>query len=53
MVWDQSLDDEEDVYLEAGDHRHLLHLSHNDFMKLVGGSPSARFGRPIVSVFTP
>lgn len=53
MVWDQSLDDEEDIYLEAGDHRHLLHLSHNDFMKLMGGSPSARFGRPIVSVFTP
>lgn len=53
MIWDESLDDEDGVYVEAGDHQHLLRLSHGNFMKLMGSSPSARFGRPVVSVFTP
>lgn len=53
MIWDERLDDEEDVYIEAGDHEHLLHLSHNDFMKLMGSSPRARFGRPVASVYMP
>lgn len=53
MIWDESLDREKDIYIEAGDHQHLLHLSHSDFMKLMGNSPSARFGRPVASVYIP
>ncbi|MFV8817757.1 aminoacyl-tRNA deacylase [Haliea sp. E17] len=35
VVWDNSLRHAEEVYLEAGDHRHLIHLGHGDFMSLM------------------
>lgn len=35
MVWDNSLRHVSDVYFEAGDHRHLIHVSHSDFMDLM------------------
>lgn len=51
MIWDERLEGEDDIYMEAGDHEHLLHMSRRDFMKLMGDSPHARFGRPVVSLF--
>ncbi|GAB3371009.1 YbaK/EbsC family protein [Spongiibacter taiwanensis] len=36
VVWDDELDGEEDVYLESGDHRHLIHLRHAAFRELMG-----------------
>lgn len=51
MIWDEQLEQEDDIYMEAGDHEHLLHMSHTDFMKLMGDSPHARFGRPTISLF--
>lgn len=36
VIWDDQLDGEEDVYLESGDHRHLIHLHHGAFRELMG-----------------
>jgi len=35
MVWDNSLRHASDVYFEAGDHCHLVHIGHSDFMDLM------------------
>lgn len=39
VIWDGALKDEEDIYLEAGDHRHLLHLNKQQFMRLMRNNP--------------
>lgn len=41
-IVDSSLDDVEDVYFEAGDHRTLVHLSQPEFHKLMQKSPHNR-----------
>lgn len=46
MVWDETLQDEDDIYLEAGDHEHLLHLNRDAFAQLVGKSSHGRFSKP-------
>jgi Ala-tRNA(Pro) deacylase len=33
-IWDESLDRQREVFLEAGDHEHLLRLDHADFHRL-------------------
>lgn len=38
-VVDAALLVEPDVYMEAGDHRHLLHVAGNDFRRLMHGAP--------------
>lgn len=35
VVWDKSLRHVNDVYFEAGDHHHLIHIGHSDFMNLM------------------
>src|SRR5437868_3314580 len=35
-IWDESLSDQPDVYFEAGDHEHLLHLNTKDFVHMMG-----------------
>ncbi len=35
VVWDNSLRHAAEVYLEAGDHRHLVRLGRDDFMSLM------------------
>lgn len=35
VVWDNSLRHVDDVYLEAGDHRHLIHIGPGDFLSLM------------------
>lgn len=40
-LWDERLDAEPDVYLEAGDHAHLIHLRHGDFERMFEGLPHA------------
>lgn len=47
----ERLEGEDDIYMEAGDHEHLLHMSPINFKKLMGDSPHARLGRPVVSLF--
>lgn len=39
VIWDRCLQDEEDIYLEAGDHRRLLHLRQAQFRRLMHNSP--------------
>jgi len=40
-VVDRALDDEPDIYLESGDHQHLLHVSHAGFEKLMHAAQHA------------
>lgn len=41
VVWDNSLRHVDDIYLEAGDHRHLIHIGPNDFMSLMAQADHA------------
>jgi Ala-tRNA(Pro) deacylase len=41
-VLDESLADADDIYFEAGDHVALIHVSGQDFLKLIGDAPRAR-----------
>ncbi len=41
VVWDNSLRYTPDIYFEAGDHRHLIHINHNNFIQLMGLSDHA------------
>ncbi|WP_036230793.1 aminoacyl-tRNA deacylase [Marinobacterium jannaschii] len=38
-VWDDQLAESEDIYVEAGDHRHLIHLKKKQFMELMRNKP--------------
>ena len=38
-IWDDHLKHVSDVYIEAGDHEHLIHLRGEDFRTLVSSSP--------------
>lgn len=44
-VLDDSLIEESDVYFEAGDHRGLVHVSGNDFRKLMTDAPHGDISR--------
>ncbi len=45
-VWEEQLQDEEDIYLEAGDHEHLIHLHQEDFTRLMGEASHGHFSVP-------
>ena len=47
-VYDESLDNLVDIYLEAGDHETLIHLTHNQFEKLMGNIKHSRFSGEVV-----
>ena len=36
VIWDDELNDVQDIYLEGGDHEHLIHLDHGAFLELMG-----------------
>jgi hypothetical protein len=40
VVVDDSLSRQQDLYLEGGDHAHLVHISGTDFRKLMEGRPT-------------
>jgi Ala-tRNA(Pro) deacylase len=42
VVVDESLADDADVYFEGGDHRTLVHVSGDEFSRLMYGMPQAR-----------
>jgi Ala-tRNA(Pro) deacylase len=42
-LMDKSLDNCDDVYLEAGDHTELVHLSGDDFKYLMANTNKASF----------
>jgi len=35
VVWDNTLRHAEEVFFEAGDHRHLIHITHDEFLDLM------------------
>jgi len=39
VIWDDAFSEEDDIYLEAGDHRHLVHLTRQQFMSLMAKNP--------------
>jgi Ala-tRNA(Pro) deacylase len=39
VIWDDDLQYTADVYIEAGDHEHLIWLERRDFKKLMSGLP--------------
>lgn len=47
MIVDDKLLDCEDLYIEAGDHKSLVHLRHDDFKRLIRNSPHADFTRHV------
>lgn len=36
VIWDNSLIDTDDIYIESGDHENLIHVNHAAFMELMG-----------------
>ncbi len=45
LVYDETLDQLGDIYLEAGDHETLIHLTNEQFSKLMINARHSRFGR--------
>ena len=45
-VWDDDLLDQPDLYLEAGDHQHLIHVETRDLMEVLGSLPHCHFCGP-------
>ncbi|UTA47597.1 YbaK/EbsC family protein [Simiduia sp. 21SJ11W-1] len=35
VIWDNSLNNHDEIYFEAGDHRHLVHLAKQELMNLM------------------
>jgi Ala-tRNA(Pro) deacylase len=44
-VWDDSLMEQPELYLEAGDHEHLVHLRSADLRRLLRDCPHGQFSR--------
>lgn len=44
IILDDSLDAQEDLWFEAGDHEHLVHMTAGQFMALVGPAQKVHFG---------
>lgn len=44
IILDDSLEAQQEVYFEAGDHEHLVHMTANQFMALVGPAQRVHFG---------
>lgn len=39
MIWDDHLQEETDIYIEGGDHEALVHMSKEEFLKLMADQP--------------
>lgn len=46
-IWDESLREQPNIYFEAGDHEHLVHMKTPEFVALLGDSRHGRFSTPI------
>lgn len=43
-IWDDDLESFDEYWLEAGDHRHLIHISRDELMRIMQPSMHERFG---------
>lgn len=48
-VWDEQLMNQPDLYLELGDHRHLVHVRTRDYLALLDNERHGSFSVPITS----
>ena len=39
VIWDDQLSGHDNIYIEAGDHEHLIHIEGEDFTALMSGQP--------------
>lgn len=46
MVWDDALMAQPDIFLEAGDHKRLLHIQTRYLREAFGDAPHCRFSQP-------
>lgn len=46
MVWEDDLLGQPDLYLEAGDHEHLIHVETKYLRDILRGTPHCHFSRP-------
>ena len=46
-IWDDSLRSAADVYFEAGDHEHLVHLRTRDYLQLMAEGMHGTFSEPL------
>lgn len=46
MVWDDALMAQPDIYLEAGDHKRLLHVQTRHLREAFGDAPHCHFSQP-------
>lgn len=46
MIVEETLDRQPEVFFEAGDHRHVIHMTQNEFSRLTSEVPHAHFGQP-------
>ena len=49
-VWDEELKSQPDLYLELGDHRHLVHVRTQDYLALLNNERHGSFSVPITSI---
>jgi|MDSY01.1.fsa_nt_gb Ala-tRNA(Pro) deacylase len=45
VIWDDELLEAKDIYLEAGDHKHLIHIGNSEFSKLMNNKMHEHFSR--------
>ena len=45
IIWDDDLLEAPDIYLEAGDHQHLIHIRRSQFSKLMNDNMHEHFSR--------
>jgi Ala-tRNA(Pro) deacylase len=50
VTWDNALLDTDDIYIESGDHTHLLHLNRGAFMELMGRQDHCDISEPLSSM---
>ncbi|MEW6450471.1 MAG: YbaK/EbsC family protein [Pseudomonadota bacterium] len=43
IIIDESIEEQPDIYMEAGDHETLLHMGHVQFARLMANAPRGRF----------
>jgi len=47
VMWDDSLQGKPDIYFEGGDHRTVVHISGDDFSRLMATANHARFSHHV------
>ncbi|MDH4324997.1 MAG: YbaK/EbsC family protein [Betaproteobacteria bacterium] len=46
MIVEEALAEQPDVFFEAGDHEHVVHVTRSAFMRMTKDAPRAHFGEP-------